>query len=103
MGKNIKIDTVTRVCIDILEKLAEERAKKSPIKETDSYSRSCCCCRRARPVGVMGSAVYCMLHQKTIWPVLEERYEYEKIWGELKPTKLKGGRWLTCDSFEKKC
>jgi len=100
---NVKIDSVTRVCIDVIEKLAEERARKSPIKETDQYRRSCLCCRRTRPTGAGPGArtIYCALHRKELWPVIEEVYHYEKIFGEWKPTRIKRGRWLTCDAFEK--
>ena len=98
----MRIDSATRVCLHIIEALAEERARKSPIKETDKYSHSCLCCRRARPSNaVMGRTIYCMLHRKELWPVLGEVYHYEKIFGERVPTKLKRGRWLTCDAFEK--
>ena len=98
----MRIDSATRVCLHIIEALAEERARKSPIKETDKYSQSCLCCRRARPSNaVMGGTIYCMLHRKELWPVIEQIYHYEKIFGEWKPTRIKRGRWLTCDAFEK--
>jgi len=100
---NVRIDSVTRACLHIIEALAEEKRAKSPIRETNKYSKSCLCCRRARPTGGQGATIYCMLHRKKLWPVIEEVYHYEKIFGEWKPTKIKRGRWLTCDAFEKSC